>query len=428
MVPKPTAKDLVLWVITNRLVKLIFIFYTILSIIITLTHLFKYLTDDAPKELDPIKRTYDTNRTSPLNDMNYDFRFSKIHSKTSKLLIKGLYPYYFHGDVTPEKGDITMITSINKHGLEDLIRLVDIWQGPISAVLHLPTLTYNDQDPEIAAALKNVRDICNKNKNIKKFVDIHLMTGPVTVKKQSLQSKPNNFHLNYARFFSRSDYVFFLEKDVWPMKNTREIIKSYNNLLSNNEVLIIPTFKFTENSTDHHFPTTKKDLVKHVSKHLMGLKDNGWSLNEGPTNYKSWVKGELYNITKNYDIYYQPNFVINKKTTIPWCSERFDIFEFSKAACLLQIYLSGSGLYVLPDTYLIFYQYNKASYLLQQDEKTFEKMIKNRMYFNFYRETCINYARAIDSLGQWNSLKAKNIRKHCKRIVMNWGKGLIEKI
>src|SRR5437016_1796450 len=112
----------------------------------------------------------DTNLTSPLNNMDYNFRFSKLHSKTSKLLIKGLYPYYFHGDVTPEKDDITLITSINKYGLEDLYRLAEIWQGPISAVLHLPTLTYNDSDPDIIETLREVQNIYDKNIKIKKFV------------------------------------------------------------------------------------------------------------------------------------------------------------------------------------------------------------------------------------------------------------------
>lgn len=57
------------------------------------------------------------------------------------------------------------------------------------------------------------------------------------------------------------------------------------------------------------------------------------------------------------------------------CTERFDNFEYSKATCLFQMYVSGSELWVIPEAFLIEYHYNRHSYLLKPVESEWEVRI-----------------------------------------------------
>jgi hypothetical protein len=66
---------------------------------------------------------------SPLSEMNNSYRFSKMHSKTSKLFSDSLYPYYYHAEQKPELDDITVTTFVSQHGFDDLIKLAEAWQG-----------------------------------------------------------------------------------------------------------------------------------------------------------------------------------------------------------------------------------------------------------------------------------------------------------
>ena|SRR6266542_2490098 len=77
------------------------------------------------------------------------------------------------------------------------------------------------------------------------------------------------------------------------------------------------------------------------------------------------------------------------------CTERFDNFENSKAACLFQMYISGSELWVIPEAFLIEYHYNRHSYLLKPAESKWEVRIKSMVvpfnglvihYSLFYRK------------------------------------------
>ena len=66
---------------------------------------------------------------SPLSKMNNSYRFSKMHSKTSKLFADSLYPYYYHAEHKPELDDITVTTFVSQQGFDDLIKLAEAWQG-----------------------------------------------------------------------------------------------------------------------------------------------------------------------------------------------------------------------------------------------------------------------------------------------------------
>jgi hypothetical protein len=128
--------------------------------------------------------------------------------------------------------------------------------------------------------------------------------------------------MNVARFFARTKFVFFLDFDTWPTPETHSNIKRYADLLIKNNVLILPTFVWIENSTtsytNYSFPRTKEEVVGLVNKHKLGLQDSGWEINSGPTCLDSWLKAvELFHV-EEYELHYRPNFIARKSGQIPW--------------------------------------------------------------------------------------------------------------
>ncbi|CAG8817742.1 15164_t:CDS:2, partial [Dentiscutata erythropus] len=94
------------------------------------------------------------------------------------------------------------------------------------------------------------------------------------------------------------------------------------------------------------------------------------------------------------------------------CTERF---ENNKAACLFQIYLSGSELWVAPEDFLMIYQYNPESHLSIYIESKWQKAINNRIYTTFSREICLQYARQFASMRIWKSPIANHLKQECQR-------------
>jgi hypothetical protein len=108
---------------------------------------------------------------------------------------------------------------------------------------------------------------------------------------------------------------------------------------------------------------------------IFAMFDSAWDMNRGPTNWPLWRKGSVdprlsegpevgggaglginggiggghvvYKVA-DYELHYAPSIVVSKDAQ-PWCTERFD---YNKAACVYQMYLSGAELWVLPDEWV----------------------------------------------------------------------------
>ncbi|CAG8675387.1 7547_t:CDS:2, partial [Cetraspora pellucida] len=373
--------------------------------------------------LNAIPRTYDTNSSSPLSEMNQAIRFSKMHNSSPRSLTDHIYPYYFRAKFVPDNPDVTVAAYITQDRLDDLVRLVDMWKGPISATLHLPSkLKKYHNDNIIRNVLNSIENIYKNNSNVAMYVDIHLIMGPYSTVNETLWPSQINIHMNTVRFFARTEFVFFLDLDTWPMSGLRSRILNHVDLLLNNDVLILPSFIFSNDAKDFEFPQEKRDVKRLVRSRLLGLKDKGWELNNGPTCLSKWMNNdELYKV-EDYDLHYIPNFVIRKSGKIPWCTERF---ENNKAACLFQIYLSGSELWVAPEDFLIIHQYNPGSHVSRYADSRWQKVINNRMYVTYSWEACLQYARQFSSIGKWESPISDHVKQECDRILTSWGVGII---
>ncbi|CAG8572628.1 17756_t:CDS:2 [Cetraspora pellucida] len=335
--PRPTLRNLSIWFFKTILWALV-LGYFAFSVILSSIHLFEHL-GKSRKALRPINRTYNTNNISPLSEMNNEYRFFKMHSESSQLSTDGIFPFYFRAELTPEEDEITVTTLVTKDSYDDLIRLAEAWQGPISAILHVSTETLENDNPNIINVLRTFTNLYKENLVIKRHVDVHMVVGP---KNLTRILKPTNIHLNIARFFSRSEFVLFLNQETWPSPMAKYHLKQHKKLLMENDILVLPAFSFTEFANKYDFPSTVDELIQLVQFNVMGMNDQGWPLNKGPTNYEKWINMVIYNVSFGYDSNYQPNFVVKRGSDIPWCTERFDMFDKSKAACLLQMYFNGA--------------------------------------------------------------------------------------
>lgn len=201
---------------------------------------------------------------------------------------------------------------------------------------------------------------------------------------------------------------------------------------------------------------------------VFALWDQAWDPNRGPSNWSLWRKGSLdprlqesatsgggaglglngavgggqaiYRVV-DYELHYAPNVVISRESQ-PWCTERFEV---NKAACVYQMFLSGAGIWVLPDEWAFtlesldradkakvneadklkvckaeFTLFLKLNSLFSQDS------ISSRLYTKFHAEACMHYGREFLSLDLWESEKAAHLRSTCARVLSSWGVGTAE--
>ncbi|CAG8491599.1 9635_t:CDS:2 [Paraglomus occultum] len=368
------------------------------------------------------RRTWDTNGTSPLNELDNYSRFYKMHSKMSNVFINNVKQYHKRASYEPNKDDITVTAFVTENRFDDLRRLAELWQGPIAATFHISSASLDENDPIVQHAFDNLNYYLNQHPIIAKYADIHVVASILSYEQPEMLARPTNFHLNVARFFARTDFIFYLDHDTWPTVRTREEIRRHRKLLLNDDVISVPTFAYKPAATNLRMPRTREDVISLVRSGDLGLQDDGWELNRGPTCYASWQKGKVYKI-EDFEVHYRPNFVSKRNGTIPWCTERFDD---NKAACLYQAYITGSDIWVLPETFLIRRNFNPKSHLLKPSESKWAKAINSRLYTKFYREACVHYARQFIFEGKWDSPRAVHLKQECNRVLTNWGKGLVD--
>ncbi|KAG0771761.1 hypothetical protein G6F22_016213 [Rhizopus arrhizus] len=222
-----------------------------------------------------------------------------------------------------------------------------------------------------------------------------------------------------ARMFARTNYVCDLPSNTLLPTDLSKTVKTYGENLKWGDMLVVPTFELHQSvSSANDIPRTKKEVLGLIKEGKLGLLDNEYKLNEGPTDLEQWKGSKDVYKVMNYTIDYEP-IVISSKTVQPWCSERF---VDKKAACLLSSYLAGNEFLVLPNDFAIYKPPARKHFVSELD-----KVVEKRLYSKFYWEECVYRARELDALGLWKTSKSKHIRQQCSRVIQNWGKGLIGK-
>ncbi|TNY21080.1 glycosyltransferase family 49 protein [Rhodotorula diobovata] len=325
----------------------------------------------------------------------------------SSLQPSKVIPYYYRASdpdrVDFNKEDITITTLVTSNRFTVFERLVERYQGPVSATVHV---TQGKNPSELLAALDK---LYTSSPLMKRYVDIHLVYDPF--------DRQFNMWRNVAKFFARTEYVMMLDVDFWlctdfrsRMLESPEIMQRLKGGLA---AFVVPAFEFHKQSDGVDpltFPSTKEDLVQLVRDDKIGMFHKSWAPGHGSTNYTRYYDakpGEVYRV-HGYTHSYEP-YVIFKKEGTPWCDERFIGYGGNKAACLFELYLSGVSFYVLPDDFLI-----HQSHAYAEKARKHERKYNRKLYTDFREELCFRYLNLF--LDQIESPRAKNLAIECKKI------------
>lgn len=86
----------------------------------------------------------------------------------------------------------------------------------------------------------------------------------------------------------------------------------------------------------------------------IGMFHRSWEAGHNNTDYVRYytaLPGAVYRVTE-YQAAYEP-YIIFRRDALAWCDERFVGYGANKAACVFELHLAGTALYVLADHFLI---------------------------------------------------------------------------
>lgn len=207
---------------------------------------------------------------------------------------------------------------------------------------------------KLTSVKKNIENEYKSKPTLYKNLDLHLIETPQQQQQDDIKSTvlvPLNVERNVARIYARSNHVCDMPLNTIFATDLRStLLKNqvkFAQLMKKGDMLVVPTFKGSSASP----PQTKKEIVGLVEQEKsMGLFDEHFELNQGPTDFEQWKKASQLYTVKQYTMDYEP-IVIQSKTVQPWCSERF---VDKRSACILSSYLAGNDFLVLPNDFAIY--------------------------------------------------------------------------
>ncbi|GAA5877078.1 hypothetical protein JCM16303_006160 [Sporobolomyces ruberrimus] len=326
---------------------------------------------------------------------------------SSSLQPSKVIPFYYRATdpdrIDFNKEDVTITTLVTSNRFTVFERLVERYQGPVSATVHVSDTSSHSE------LLRSLDKMYTSSPMMKKYVDIHLVYDSF--------DRQFNMWRNVAKFFARTDYVMMLDVDFWLCTDFRQrMLESpeiMDKLKGGLAAFVVPAFEFSKQSDGvdpFTFPSTKPELLQLVQDDKIGMFHKSWAPGHGSTNYTRYYEaqpGEVYRAS-GYTHSYEP-YVIFKKEGTPWCDERFIGYGGNKAACLFELYLSGVSFYVLPDDFLI-----HQSHAYAEKARKHERRYNRKLYTDFREELCFRYLNLF--LDQIESPRAKNLANECKKI------------
>ncbi|KAL7320504.1 hypothetical protein PS15m_000390 [Mucor circinelloides] len=350
---------------------------------------------------------------SQLDDILPETRLSKMFSKS--IVNNGfIRPYWFTASIRPPKETLTLATVVEFRDLEYLIQLAEMYEGPISATLLVPS-TENINHELSIQQLTDIRNEYETTIALKRHVDIHLVLQPggLTESGQVIATGGYQEARNLARLFSRTNYVALVPVATLWMTDIAQSFKSHLHLLQAGDLLVIPTFGFPnyEGVDTKSWPMDKQSMIEWVEGGDMGLLDYNYELNNGPTSYSTWKDAKEPYLVPNYDYNYGPIF-ISTKLNHPWCEERF---EDHLASCVYNAYLAGANLWVSNTDFAVRTGQEPADTLYTPQQRK----IQNKIARKYRIEQCVFYARQFDQYGTFNSERAEHVKQECSKALLS---------
>ncbi|KAF9092839.1 hypothetical protein BGX23_003872 [Mortierella sp. AD031] len=426
-------------VIRSRAIKTIFIAYVGFCAVFTLKHLLTY--EAAPEAIVyphyDLERTYDPEKPySVVSELSTSVILSKMFAFSTPDITDNIQPFFVRSESSPRPDEITLSTFVPQDDLSELIRLVDHFPGPISAVLHID---HPSEEPGASNPISRLHTMRASNPKIRNQVDIHLITTPQTHRRPASTTiqQQSNLHRNLARFFARTDFVLLLDADgSLPATDISKSFRDYPQWmekLRTGNVFVVPGFNVsmtsegnapstledTETEGDlvpalkyNQLPREKQTLLSNVHDGQVILSEKTWKRTIRNVDFNAWATQTRLSAIQNYDPYFGPSVVMRRDKML-WCPERFGN---NQAACLFELYLSGADFWVLPNDFTI-HSGERKEFEITERERTINK----RLYQKFHEESCLKHARAFYAAGEWDSDRARHCRISCQKVLAVWG-------
>ncbi|KAJ6576833.1 glycosyltransferase family 49 protein [Mycena sp. CBHHK59/15] len=290
-----------------------------------------------------------------------------------------IVPFFYRASGMFDKEDITITTLVTSNRFHVLARLVERYPGPISVTIHVRNATSH-----VRELLDSLHTLYVSSPKMASNVDVHLVIDAF--------DRQFNTWRNVARFFARTDFVMMLDIDFALCTDVGGAIRASPAVLralrSGTAALVVPAFEFPAHADDTDFPRTKADLVALAQAGRIGMFHASWALGHNATDYPRFYTappGEVYKVT-NYQAAYEP-YVVFRRDGPPWCDERFVGYGGNKAACLLEMYLSGVSFYVLADHFVV-----HQNHAYEESARKAERKYNRKIYADFKEEACLRWA------------------------------------
>ncbi|KAG2229558.1 hypothetical protein INT48_004824 [Thamnidium elegans] len=344
---------------------------------------------------------------STLEEISPEMRSSKMFSK-SAANNDFIRPYWFTASIKPSKDALTLNTVLTLKDWDYLIQLAELYEGPISAALLLPS-TQNLNNEISIQQLTDIRNDYETTVALRRHVDIHLILQPGGLTEEGATIATGSYQesRNLARLFSRTEFVALVPVATLWMTDIMDSIKKYHDILRSGDLLILPTFGFPnyEGVETDLWPIDKQSIIEWVEEGQLGLLDYNYELNNGPSSYGTWKDAKDPYLVPTYDFNYGPIF-ISTRLNHPWCEERF---EDHVPSCIYTKYLAGAKLWVMPNDYAIRTGQEPSDTL----ESLQQKRNQNKIARKYRIEQCVFYARQFDQYGIFDTEKADHVKQEC---------------
>ncbi|CUA73130.1 Glycosyltransferase-like protein LARGE2 [Rhizoctonia solani] len=374
--------------------------YTTIRLGLGLSRNLCYITDFCSEPLSTFIWTND--RATIQENTGGAWSRKAFESKLFDLTLKPseVIAYYYRAVQEHAEGDVTITTIVTSNRFEALARLVEQYQGPISAAVHISSSNTTRR----ANLLASLHDIYTSSPLFTRWVDVHLITDTY--------DRQFNMWRNVARLYARTEWVVMLDVDFAVCTDVRgrfrgalEAGRDVGNLVkSGKAAFVIPAFEHVvqEDGKDWKtFPRNKRALMELVRAGKIAMFHQSWAPGHNSTDYVQYYAaqpGQVYRVT-TYQKSYEP-YVIMRRDGPPWCDERFVGYGGNKAACLFSIYLSGIDFYVLPDDFLIHQSHAK---------------INKYVYDDFRKELCLEQIAQSLQANTLHTDEKYNLRVECMR-------------
>ncbi len=263
-----------------------------------------------------------------------------------------VHPYFIKYSYHPrDTADISLVTQLSFDRIHMLIRLLELWEGPVSATIYMD----ESQVLHLMVLIHNTPMFQRTN------FALHV------VYKKGDFLYPVNFLRNIAWNYSTTPYIFINDVDLMPSSDLYIRLKdALRPTLRVNSVYVIPAFETL--IKDLQLPSSKQSLQHYVSdKQVSPFKWHSHKIGHEPTDYKKWFQA-----TEPYEVrwkeWYEPYIVVHHNATR--FDERFAGYGENKVSHILELHAQRYRFVVLPNVYVIHYPHKPS-----RDETKFHETV-----------------------------------------------------